>query len=116
MDGFMILIMGSAVAFNFIVILIKLQRKRGLDALIDAAILGVVGTIMSGSTSLLMVGTVASFISSVYLWFSRPKIKDFMFKPEAERTSGRQVVEKTSKKISKFLYDEFHRTDTRRIK
>ena len=112
----MILIMGSAVAFNFIVILIKLQRKRGLDALIDAAILGVVGTIMSGSTSLLMVGTVASLISSIYLWFSRPKVKDFMFKEEKDRTSGRKVIEKTSKEISDFITKELNRTDTRRIR
>lgn len=72
-----ILIMGVIVAFNFIIILIKINKKRLLDASIDTSILVLVAMFMSGSFSGLMVGTIASAIVSLSLLFVSPKISLF---------------------------------------
>jgi len=62
-------IMGLAVAFNILIVLWKLTHKRILDGFVDGALLVVVAMIFSASLGALMMGTVGSFIVSVYLYF-----------------------------------------------
>lgn len=99
MNDQMIVIMGVAVAFNFIVIIIKLQMGRIVDGFTDAGILFLVGTVLSGSFAGLMVGTVASAIASVYLWFMPPKFTVFNKKNKefdnGELTEGFNNVNQT---------------------
>lgn len=67
------LIIGLAAAFNIIVIKIKLERGRIFDGILDAAFLGTVTMVFSGSYGALVVGTIASAIFSIYLLVSPPK-------------------------------------------
>ncbi len=64
---------GVAVAFNVIVILIKLQNGRILNAGLDTAFLCTVTMVLSGSFAGLMVGTYASLAFSTFLWVRPPK-------------------------------------------
>lgn len=111
MNGYMMIVMGAAVSFNFIVILIKFQRKRVLDALIDTGILVLVGQYLSGSFAGLMVGTIASAISSVYLWFKPPTFDQF----KSTNTEPEDIIEKSCNQINKIIDGELNKK-TRRIK
>ena len=67
-----ILLMGIAVAFNLIVIKMKIERYRYEDAGLDAAMLVMLGWLFSGSIAGLMIGTIASAFISIYLFISPP--------------------------------------------
>jgi predicted MFS family arabinose efflux permease len=69
-------IIGLAVAFNFLVILFKLQRKRYLDGTLDVAIFATIMFLFSGSFGGLVVGTIASAAVSIYLLVSPPKLPE----------------------------------------
>jgi hypothetical protein len=73
MDMSSTMIMGVAVAANILIIKFKIDRQRYSDALLDSTILVLIAFIFKGTISGLMVGTVASAIVSIYLWFSPPK-------------------------------------------
>jgi len=75
------LIIGVVVAFNMLVIYIKVKAKRFADAVLDFLMLLVLSFIFGGTYSGLVVATVASFIISIYLFISPPKINFSMFKP-----------------------------------
>ena len=66
------LIIGLAVAFNMLIIKVKLERKRYEDALFDGLCLTLVTVVFSGSYGGLVVGAVASAIVSLYLLASPP--------------------------------------------
>jgi len=66
--------MTFAVALNIIIILIKLERKRHTDALIDSALLVAVAYVFMSSFNALVVGTFASLIVSIYLYIKPPKL------------------------------------------
>ena len=68
------LIIGIAMAFNIIIILLKFKFGKANNALIDAALLVAVVLVCSGSTQLLIMGTVASTIVSLYLLAFPPTI------------------------------------------
>jgi len=68
------LIMGVLVSLNFIILIYKFKKARYLDATIDASILSLIAIFMSGSQSLLFSGIIGSFIVSIYLLFSPPKL------------------------------------------
>ena len=74
MDGTMIMIMGFALAFNMIVIKMKFEHGRSGDAWFDLGSLVILGWLFSGSVGGLAMGTIASAIISVYLFFSPPKL------------------------------------------
>ena len=67
-------VMGVAVAFNFLFLKWKLEKKRIPDFMLDLTLLVVIFVYFSSSTALLLIGTVASAIISVYLYFSPPKL------------------------------------------
>jgi hypothetical protein len=68
-----IVIAGVAVAANLLVIHQKIKRERYSDAALDGFLLVMIAIVFSGTISGLMIGTVASSIVSIYLWFSPPK-------------------------------------------
>lgn len=74
----LIAIVGVAVAFNILIIIWKLKRpKRRLDGIVDGILLVLVAVLFSGSTELLIIGTIGSAIVSIYLLISPIKIGDF---------------------------------------
>ncbi len=68
------LILGLVVALNLIVIKLKFDYNRVQDAIFDLLALSTITYFTSGSFAALMVGTVASLIVSVFLYFSPPKL------------------------------------------
>jgi len=64
------LVMGLFVSLNLIIIIWKYKHKRTLDATVDATLLVVVGFVFMGSQGALIMGTIGSFIVSIYLLFS----------------------------------------------
>ena len=77
MDGTMIMIMGFALAFNMIVIKVKFENDRTMDAWFDMGSLIILGWLFSGSVGGLAMGTIASAIISVYLFFDPPRLDMF---------------------------------------
>ena len=67
-------IIGIAVAFNFLVIKYKLEKKRFADAALDIILLTVVSFLFAGSFGGLVVATVASAIISIVLFIFPPKL------------------------------------------
>ena len=64
------LIIGIAVAFNFIVIIRKYRLHRYFDAFLDMSILAIICFLFSGTFSALTTGTIASAFVSFYLYFN----------------------------------------------
>lgn len=66
-------IMGIAVAANIIVIKWKFENDRTEDAALDLGLLILIGIVFQKTISGLMIGTIASALISIYLFFSPPK-------------------------------------------
>ena len=66
------LIIGIAVAFNFLIIKEKLQRGRYEDGIFDLALLALLTMVFSGTYGALVVGTIASAFISLYFMISPP--------------------------------------------
>ena len=73
MDMNTILIMGIALAFNFLIIKWKFEHNRTSDAALDAGLLALIGVVFSSTITGLMIGTIASAIISLYLLAFPPK-------------------------------------------
>lgn len=72
-----IIILGAALAFNLLVIKYKFEAKRTEDASLDLGMLVLIAIFFSGSYPALVMGTVASAIISIYLYFYPPQfLKD----------------------------------------
>jgi Mn2+/Fe2+ NRAMP family transporter len=67
------LVLGLIVAVNFIIVKMKLDRKRWEDAVFDVLTLLVIMALFSGSYAGLIVGSVASLFISLYFFASPPK-------------------------------------------
>jgi Mn2+/Fe2+ NRAMP family transporter len=67
------LILGLVVAVNFIIVKMKLDRKRWEDAIFDVVLLLIIMALFSGSYAGLIVGSVASLFMSIYFFASPPK-------------------------------------------
>lgn len=67
------LVLGLVVAVNFIVVKLKLDRKRWEDALFDVLTMATVMMLFSGSYAGLVVGSVASLFISLYFFISPPQ-------------------------------------------
>jgi len=66
-------IMGVVTFANFILIYIKFKCKRIADATLDLCIFGAICIIFSyAGQAGLFVGMIASFLVSIFLWFSPP--------------------------------------------
>jgi predicted branched-subunit amino acid permease len=61
------------VALNIIIVLWKFKRGRTLDGMIDSLLLFAVAYLFSISTNALIIGSIGSFIVSLYLLISPPK-------------------------------------------
>ena len=75
------LVIGVAVAFNFLVIKVKFEKRRVADATLDLFLLTVISFLFAGSFGGLVVATIASAIISIFLYFFPPDltfIKDFL--------------------------------------
>ena len=66
------LIIGIAVAFNFLIIKEKLQRGRYEDGIFDLCLLTILTFVFSGTFGALVVGTIASAFISLYFMISPP--------------------------------------------
>lgn len=67
-------IIGVVTALNFIVIKLKVEKKRYQDAAFDFAMLIVLASIFSGSYAGMVVAMVSSLVISFYLLLSPPNI------------------------------------------
>lgn len=67
-----------ATVLNILFILIKLKHKRKFDAALDFGLLVGVFMVLKGSELILLTGIFSSLAISIYLWFSRPTLKDFI--------------------------------------
>ena len=68
------ILVGVAVFFNIAFIKWKFDRKRYADAGLDLTLLVIVMILFSGSYGALVVGTLASALISIFLFFSPPKL------------------------------------------
>lgn len=68
------LVMGFIVFFDYAILKWKLEKKRYGDFTLDLGMLLIVMTFFHSSTALLMVGMVAQFLMSLYLYISPPKL------------------------------------------
>jgi len=64
-----LLIIGIAVSFNILIILHKFTHNRVPNAILDLLLLCIVTYVFMGSFDALVVGTIASAVVSIYLWF-----------------------------------------------
>jgi len=71
------LVIGVAVAFNFLIIKVKFEKRRLADATLDLLLLAVISFLFAGSFGGLVVATVASAIISVFLYFFPPDLTFF---------------------------------------
>lgn len=78
MEPLLFLIIGIAVAFNFLIIKTKFERKRYSDAILDLFLLTVISFLFAGSFGGLVVATVASAIISLYLLAFPPKFPSLL--------------------------------------
>jgi hypothetical protein len=67
-------IIGIAVAFNFLVIKYKFEKKRYADGVLDVVLLTIISFLFAGSFGGLVVATVASAIISIILYAFPPKL------------------------------------------
>ena len=68
-DGLAYLIIGFATAFNILVIKFKIERKRYADGIFDAICLMLLAGVFAGTLGGLIIGTIASAVISVSLFF-----------------------------------------------
>ena len=67
------LLIGLAVAFNFLIIKVKIEKGRYQDAAFDAASLALLSIMFAGSMGGMIIATVGSAIISLSLLISPPK-------------------------------------------
>ena len=78
MNTITFLVLGLAVAFNFIVILRKWKLKRYFDATMDCSILAIICFLFAGTFSALVTGTLASAVVSIWLYFNPITLAEFI--------------------------------------
>ena len=67
-----LLVIGIAVALNFIIVKMKFARKRWEDAIFDLLTFALLMAIFSGSYAGLVVSSIASLCISIYFFMSPP--------------------------------------------
>ena len=68
-------ILGAIVAFNIIIIIWKMRHHRWIDGILDGSALVAVALVFTGGIASLIVGTIGSFIVSLYLLAFPPKFE-----------------------------------------
>lgn len=71
------LVIGIAVAFNFLIIKHKFEKGRYADGTLDVILLTIISLLFAGSFGGLVVATVASAIISLTLLVFPPKLPKF---------------------------------------
>ncbi len=66
------IIIAIATSMNFILVKWKIEHKRYEDAILDFVVLVTLASLFSGSMGGMIIATISSFISSIYLLFSPP--------------------------------------------
>lgn len=69
-----VFILGLVVAANIIFIIYKFTKGRLQDAILDSILLGLVTVVFMGSYAGLVVGTIASLLVSIYLYYNPPNL------------------------------------------
>lgn len=77
--GIAYLIIGLATAFNILVIKFKIERKRYADGIFDAICLILLAGVLGNTLGGLIIGTIASAVISISLFFSPPKFTNTYF-------------------------------------
>lgn len=72
------IVIGIAVAFNFLIIKYKFERSRYADATLDTALLVIISFLFAGSFGGLVVATVASATISLLLLIWPPKLPKWL--------------------------------------
>lgn len=75
------ILFGIMTAFNFGIILSKIQKRQYLNAVIDAMIMVVICVLFSGSFAALATGMTASAVFSLYLIWKKPTLASITGKP-----------------------------------
>jgi hypothetical protein len=81
MDMIQIIVIGTAVSFNVLILKLKFEKRRYFDAALDVTTLVLLSMLFAGSLGGLQIATVASAIVSIVLWFNPPK-NSIKFKPK----------------------------------
>lgn len=68
-----VLVIGLATAFNFIIVMWKIKKKRTEDAIVDIGVFVALSYLFAGTIAGMSVGMVASATVSLYLLIFPPK-------------------------------------------
>lgn len=68
------LLIGVAASLNFLVIYWKIEHKRFVDASLDAGILFMLTMMFNQSTGGMIIATIASAVSSLFLLVKKPEL------------------------------------------
>ena len=98
------IIIGLATAFNFIVIKMKLDRKRYEDAAFDFVLMCVLAALFSGSYAGMVVAMVSSLVISVYLLISPPHLVGGLLLRLKQKAED---IKKAKNRPHKKVYGEF---------
>jgi len=90
------LIVALTVAFNIIIVIWKFRHHRIFDGILDSSALVLVGTVFAGGIASLTVGTIASFMVSLYLLIAPPQLH---FKMRPKKTKHKFKPQFTAKDI-----------------
>lgn len=82
------ILFGVMTAFNFGIILSKIQKRQYLNAVIDAMIMVVICVLFSGSFAALATGMTASAIFSLYLIWKKPTLASMTGRPARTTTAS----------------------------
>ena len=97
MDFWTVILFGLATAGNIAVLKWKVEHERFADAGIDAAVLGVLAWLFSGTITGLATATIASAFISVYLLVSPPDKLIEMFDEDAQKKKKKKAKKKAKK-------------------
>lgn len=68
------IVLSVILAIDLWFIFYKFQRQGFFPALVDITILIIINSVMGGSLGGEIIGTMAAFFISIYLWFSPPRL------------------------------------------
>ena len=73
-EGILYIVLAFILAIDLLFVSHKFKKQGFFPALIDIVLLLVINSFLGGSLGGEIIGTVAAFIISVYLWFNPPRL------------------------------------------
>jgi|SaaInl8_200m_RNA_FD_contig_81_127101_length_10369_multi_3_in_0_out_0_14 hypothetical protein len=70
------LLLGAAMGFNIIVIVIKFKSGQFANAVLDIGVFALLTVILGGTLGGMVIATISSAIFSIYLFLSPVKLRD----------------------------------------